>query len=250
MIPARYGSTRFPGKPLALICNKPMIQHVYERCLRAKLLDKVVVATDDDRIFNCVTGFGGQAVMTSSKHRSGSDRLAEVVMKKPFRNFGIIINIQGDEPLISSRAIDLLASAMLKNPNELMATVATKFKTHSEIENPNTAKLVIDKTSRAIYFSRCPIPFIRSQTKTSKTSYLKHVGIYAYHREFLLKFTKWPLGKLEDLEQLEQLRAIENGIPIKIITCDYNGPAVDVPKDLIKIRAFARNLGKSAKTRV
>jgi len=213
------------------------------------MLDEVVVATDDKRIYDCIKGLNGQAVMTSSKHKSGSDRLAEVAMKKPFKGFGIIINIQGDEPLISPRAIDLLASAMLKSPNEVMATLATKFKTPAEIKNSNTAKLVINRTGHAIYFSRYPIPFVCIRTKTIMNDYLKHVGIYAYRREFLLKFTKWPLGKLESLEQLEQLRAIENGIPVKIVTCDYNGPAVDVPEDLIKIRAFARDLRKMAKKR-
>jgi 3-deoxy-manno-octulosonate cytidylyltransferase (CMP-KDO synthetase) len=235
VIPARYGSTRFPGKPLALICGKPMIQHVYQRCLRAKRLDEVVVATDDVRIYDCVRGFNGQAVMTSKKHRSGSDRIAEVIRKPRYRGFNVILNIQGDEPLIDPGAINLLAKEMFVNPKEQMATLAANFKKVGDAANPNTAKVVTDARGRALYFSRCPIPFIRNGNAGKAGPFLKHIGLYAYRRNFLIKFTQWPVGRLERLEKLEQLRALENGAGIKVLRTNYSCLSVDSPEDVDQI---------------
>ncbi len=235
VIPARFGSTRFPGKPLALINGKPMVQHVYQRCLRAKLLDKVVVATDDKRICDCVLGFGGQAVMTSKKHRSGSDRIAELIRKPGYRGFSIILNIQGDEPLIDPGAIDLLAGEMAGNPKQMMATLATSFENAGDIEKSNTAKVVTDTQGRALYFSRLPIPFIREENAGRVGHYLKHIGMYAYRQNFLIKFTQWPEGRLERMEKLEQLRALENGAAIKVLRTNYRCLAVDSPGDINKI---------------
>jgi 3-deoxy-manno-octulosonate cytidylyltransferase (CMP-KDO synthetase) len=248
VIPARYGSTRFPGKPLAMICGKPMIQHVYQRCLRAKRLDEVVVATDDIRIYNCVRGFNGQVVVTSKKHRSGSDRIAEVIRKPRYRGFNIILNIQGDEPLIDPRAINLLAKIMFDNPKEQMATLATNFKNAREVANPTTAKVVTDIQGRALYFSRCPIPFIRDQNAGKAGPFLKHIGLYAYRRTFLIKFTQWPEGRLERLEKLEQLRALENGANIKVLRTSYSCLSVDSPGDVGQIeRHMKRPLSRSKK---
>ncbi|MDQ7798256.1 MAG: 3-deoxy-manno-octulosonate cytidylyltransferase [Candidatus Edwardsbacteria bacterium] len=248
VIPARYGSTRYPGKPLAMICGKPMIQHVYQRCLRAKMLDEVVVATDDIRIYNFVKGFNGQAVLTSRKHRSGSDRIAEVIRKPRYRGFNIILNIQGDEPLIDHRAINLLAKEMLDNPKEQMATLATNFKNAGDVVNSTTAKVVTDTQGRALYFSRCPIPFIRDENTGRAGPFLKHIGLYAYRRNFLLKFTQWPEGRLERLEKLEQLRALENGADIKVLRTNYSCLSVDSPGDVDQIeRQMKRPMSRSKK---
>lgn len=235
VIPARYGSTRFPGKPLALICGKPMIQHVYQRCLKAKMLDEVVVATDDIRIYDCVRGFNGQAVMTAKKHRSGSDRIAEVVGKPQYRGFSVILNIQGDEPLIDPRAINLLAKEMADNPKQPMATLATSFENAADIANPNTAKVVTDARGQALYFSRLPIPFIRDEKAGKAGYFLKHIGLYAYRRNLLIKLTQWPEGRLERLEKLEQLRALENGAGIKVLRTNYSCLSVDSPEDVDQI---------------
>jgi len=217
-----------------------MIQHVYQRCLRAKRLDEVVVATDDIRIYNCVRGFNGQVVVTSKKHRSGSDRIAEVIRKPRYRGFNIILNIQGDEPLIDPRAINLLAKIMFDNPKEQMATLATNFKNAREVANPTTAKVVTDIQGRALYFSRCPIPFIRDQNAGKAGPFLKHIGLYAYRRNFLLKFTSWSVGRLEKLEKLEQLRALENGTAVKVLRTNYRSLSVDSPGDVSKIEKNIR----------
>lgn len=234
VIPARYSSTRFPGKPLALIAGKPMIQHVYRRCLKAKRLDMIVVATDDPRIFKCVKDFGGYAEMTSSKHRSGSDRIAEVIIKPEYRKYDIIINIQGDEPLIDPKAIDLLAASMIGSRAQRMATLSTGFSSSREIESPNTVKIVVDRNGNALYFSRSSIPFLRDRKRPKGKVFMKHIGMYAYRRDFLLEFVKWPEGRLESLEKLEQLRALENGASIRVLCSKYPGLAVDVPADIAK----------------
>ena len=235
VIPARYGSTRFPGKPLALISGQPMIRLVYQRCRRARLLDRLVVATDDRRIFDCVLGFGGQAVMTSRRHRSGSDRVAEVVRRPEFRGFGIVLNIQGDEPLIIPSAIDRLARAMIADQSQPMATLGTRFSDLAEAHSPNTAKIVMDRKGQALYFSRHPIPYVRDGRADPGQHYIKHVGIYAYRRDFLLRFTQSPPGRLERLEKLEQLRVLEMGQPIRVVMTRYSRPAVDCPGDVARV---------------
>jgi len=250
VIPARYGSTRFPGKPLAMICGKPMILHVYQRCLKAKMLDEVVVATDDVRIYDCVRAFTGQTVMTSKKHLSGSDRIAEVIRKPQYRGFSIILNIQGDEPLVDPGAINLLAKDMADNPKQLMATLATRFENAGDIASPNTAKVVTDGQGRALYFSRRPIPFIRDENAGKAGNFLKHIGMYAYRRNFLIKFTQWPEGRLERLEKLEQLRALENGADIKVIRINYSCLSVDSPGDVDQIeRHMKRPMGRGSRTK-
>jgi len=241
IIPARYGSTRFPGKPLADIQGRPMIWHVYQRCHKAKSLDQLLVATDDRRIYDCVTAFGGQAVMTSNRHRSGTDRIAEALTKIETRSskFGTIINIQGDEPLIDPKAIDLLARAMAGSSKPEMATLVGSFNDKEDLLSPNTAKVVADGRGYALYFSRSVIPGCR-EGSLSLTNYLKHIGIYAYRREVLFKLISWPQSALEQAEKLEQLRALEHGVKIKLIKTGYRPQAVDSPDDLARINKTLR----------
>ncbi|MDI6740985.1 MAG: 3-deoxy-manno-octulosonate cytidylyltransferase [Candidatus Edwardsbacteria bacterium] len=254
VIPARYGSTRFPGKALAPIAGRPMIEHVYRRCLRSKLLSEVIVATDDERIRRCVQGFGGTAMMTSMRHQSGTDRIAEALRKYQIRPLDapstslragargknpkseIVVNIQGDEPLVSPRAIDQLAQAMIDDPELRMATLATGFKTREEVESPNTAKIVVDREGFALYFSRAAIPFARAPGDFNLRRHLKHIGMYAYRADFLLQFTAWKPGRLERIEKLEQLRALEHGVRIRVIPTRRHSPSVDTPDDLRRLR--------------
>jgi len=236
IIPARFGSTRFPGKPLADIRGRPMIWHVYQRCLKAKHLDQVLVATDDKRIYDCVVDFGGLAVMTSRKHRSGTDRIAEALTKIETQSskFGTIINIQGDEPLIDPKAIDLLAKAMAGSTQPEMATLVGSFKDKEDLSSPNTAKVVADERGNAMYFSRSVIPGSRGSA-FRLSNYLKHIGIYAYRRDILFKIITWPQTAMEKTEKLEQLRALEYGVKIKIIKTGYRPLAVDTPADLARV---------------
>ncbi|MEW6687144.1 MAG: 3-deoxy-manno-octulosonate cytidylyltransferase [Candidatus Edwardsbacteria bacterium] len=233
VIPARYNSTRFPGKPLAEILGKPMIQWVYERAKQSSFLERVIVATDDTRIYQIVREFKGEAAMTSPSHQSGTDRVAETV-----RNIDcqIVINIQGDEPLIEPAIINQLAQTMLNDDNLLMATLATRFSNRQELENPNTVKILIDKDNYALYFSRAIIPCFREKEEFNLGIFLKHIGIYAYRKDFLLNFTQWPPSLLEKVEKLEQLRAIENGVKIKVIRTDFDSLPIDLPEDLEKIK--------------
>jgi len=242
IIPARYGSTRFPGKPLAEIRGRPMIWHVYQRCLKAKLLDQLLVATDDKRICQCVSAFGGRAVMTSKKHRSGTDRIAEALTKieTGSSKFGTIINIQGDEPLIDPRAIDLLARAMAEDRSLEMATLVGSFMDEKDLFSPNTAKVAADEEDYALYFSRSVIPGRRGDS-FRLFDYLKHIGIYAYRRETLLRLIKCPPSALERIEKLEQLRALGQGIRIKLLKTGYRPLAVDTPEDLARINKMIRN---------
>jgi 3-deoxy-manno-octulosonate cytidylyltransferase (CMP-KDO synthetase) len=227
VIPARYGSTRFPGKALADINGKPMIQWCYESSLKSKLIDKLIVATDDKRIFEAVKKFGGEAVMTSNKHRSGTDRIAEAVKKY---NCDIVVNIQGDEPFIDYRTIDNAIDALKKDKNVQVSTVAKKIKDKKEINNPNNVKVVFDDKFNALYFSRSLIPYDRDEK--SKVIYYRHYGLYVYRRDYLLKITKLPEGKLEKTEKLEQLRVLENGGKIKIVLTNKDSVSIDTPEDL------------------
>ena len=213
-----------------------MIWHVYQRCLKAKHLDQILVATDDKRIHDCVLGFGGLAVMTLKKHRSGTDRIAEALTKSETRNskFGTIINIQGDEPLIDPKAIDLLAKAMSGDKNIEMATLAGSFNDQNDLLSANTAKVVADERGNAMYFSRSVIPGSRASA-FRLSIYLKHIGIYAYRRDILFKLISWPQSPLEKTEKLEQLRALEYGVKIKIIKTGYRPQAVDTPADLARV---------------
>ncbi len=231
IIPARYGSKRFPGKPLALICNKPMIQHVYERACRCKEVDDVYVATDDERVFSCVKEFGGKAVMTSKDHRSGTDRIYEAAKILDLEEDDIVVNVQGDQPTFEPSVIPSLIEP-LKNSDIPMSTLMYPIRNRRDIENPNCVKVVIDKDGFAIYFSRSPIPYSRDK---EYVSYYKHIGIYAYRMGFLEVFSHLPESRLERIERLEQLRAIENGYKIKIIESRFNSLEVDVPEDIERV---------------
>jgi 3-deoxy-manno-octulosonate cytidylyltransferase (CMP-KDO synthetase) len=234
IIPARYDSTRFPGKALADLVGKPMIQHVYERVLKARTLSFAAVATDDERIIAAVGGFGGRAIMTAATHRSGTDRIAEAVSRLGIEDSDIVVNIQGDQPLFEPSQIDEVAKPLLEDPAIAMSTLIYKIVREEEISHPNAVKVVFDRDHFAIYFSRATIPYVRD--KSREGSYYKHHGIYAYRREFLKKFTALPEGNLETLEALEQLRAIEHGYRIKVVETPYDSVEVDTPQELERVR--------------
>jgi len=235
IIPARFASTRFPGKPLVVIDGKSMVQRVYEQALKAKYLNKVVVATDDERIMEAVANFGGNCVFTKNTHESGTDRCAEVVECHP--DFDIAINIQGDEPFIDPDQIDLLAECFL-NSNTGLATLIKPIHTEVELFNPNSPKVVVNHIGEAIYFSRNAIPFIRSAPEKDwlKThQFYKHIGIYGYRANILKEITKLKPSMLEKAESLEQLRWLENGFKIQTQVTHIETLAIDTPEDLLKI---------------
>jgi 3-deoxy-manno-octulosonate cytidylyltransferase (CMP-KDO synthetase) len=237
IIPARYSSTRFPGKPLVDIAGKSMIQRVYEQSKKCALLTDVVVATDDDRIYEHVLGFGGKTVMTLATHQSGTDRCAEVAEKHP--DFPIIINIQGDEPYIDPEQISKLISCF-DAPDTQIATLVKKVQTNEELFNPNSPKVIINNNSEAIYFSRSPLPYIRGKEEAewlNDFTYYKHIGIYGYRADILAQITKLPVSALEKAESLEQLRWIENGYRIKVAETELETFAIDTPEDLDKLNS-------------
>lgn len=238
VIPARYASSRFPGKPLAILAGKPMICHVCEKAAASKA-DYVLVATDDERIANVVKEYGYQAVMTRGDHPSGTDRIAEAV-KKAAPDVDVIINVQGDEPLIPTSAIDELLELMMNNPAYEMATIGVPG--NRETMTENNVKVVFGNDGRALYFSRSMIPFARKGGVPDQV-YL-HWGIYAYRRETLEKFVSLPAGRLEKSEMLEQLRALENGIGIYVLTCNLESIGVDTPEDLAKAEQRIAELKK------
>lgn len=242
IIPARYASTRFPGKPLVDIAGKTMIQRVYEQASKASSLSKVVVATDDERIAEAVKAFGGEFVYTAAHHQSGTDRCAEVIEQLP--DFDIVVNIQGDEPFIEPAQIDLLASCFNEEKVEL-ATLIKGIQSQESIYNPNSPKVVIDVNGRAMYFSRSPIPFIRSGEPgvwAEKHQFYKHIGIYGYRVDSLKAITKLPPSSLEIAESLEQLRWIENGFYIQTKVTDLETVAIDTPEDLLKLNKLLEAL--------
>ncbi|MBN2401901.1 MAG: 3-deoxy-manno-octulosonate cytidylyltransferase [Spirochaetes bacterium] len=229
IIPARYGSSRFPGKPLVKIAGKTLIERVYRRSEQAGLA-KIIVATDDNRIEREVLSFGGNAAMTG-EHHSGTDRIAEAAENE---SCDAVINIQGDEPLIDPEIIGTVSSALEKNAWADMATAAAEIKEHDDIDNPNVVKVVFAADGRAFYFSRSGIPYIvRADGKTPQAKRYRHIGIYGYRKEFLKKFTVLKPSPLESAESLEQLRALENGFSIHVSVVDYKGAAVDTPEDVI-----------------
>lgn len=236
IIPARYGSTRFEGKPLADINGRTMIEWVYNQARKAKILELVVVATDDKRIYKVVKGFGGEVEMTSSSHESGTDRVAEVASLLPMDKDGIVVNIQGDAPFLRPATVDELVKHLLQDPTLPMSTASYPIKDAEDIDNPNVVKVVVDKSGLALYFSRSAIPYIRKGQEAAPPNLFKHLGIYAYRRKFLLDFTKLAQSPLELAEELEQLRALENGYRIKVIQSKYDSPEVNTPQDLEKIR--------------
>jgi 3-deoxy-manno-octulosonate cytidylyltransferase (CMP-KDO synthetase) len=234
IIPSRYESTRFPGKPLADLCGKPMIQHVYERVLRAKSVSSAAVATDDERIFTAVQAFGGRAVMTSPRHRSGTDRIAEAVETMGLGDDAIVVNIQGDQPLFEPVQVDEVVGPLLADASIPMSTLIYRIVRDEEITHPNAVKAVFTSDHFALYFSRATIPFVRDAGK--KTDYFKHHGIYAYRRDFLRTFTALPEGVLEGMEALEQLRALEQGYRIKVVITPHDSVEVDTPQELERVR--------------
>lgn len=235
VIPARYSSTRLPGKPLKDICGAPMICRVWERANRAKSVAKVIVATDDERILQAVEKNHGLAMMTRADHKTGTDRLAEVAEKFP--DAEIIVNVQGDEPLIEPDLIDELVFEFVKDKNLQMATVATELTDFEEMKNPNNVKVVLDKNNDALYFSRSLIPYPRN---ADKAKVFKHIGIYAYRRNFLLAYAKMEPTPLEQSESLEQLRAMENGYKIRVIKSSCRFVGVDTEEDLKLVNEIYR----------
>ena len=242
IIPARYASTRLPGKPLLDIAGKSMIQRVYEQAIQAKLLSKVIVATDDERIIQEVKSFGGLVQMTDQSHASGTDRCAEVA--KHFQDIGAIVNIQGDEPFIDPLQIDLLITR-LQDKEVQIATLVRKFQTTAALLNPNTAKVVLNERQEAMYFSRSPIPYLRGVSPSlwlERATYYQHIGIYGYKRATLLEITQLPQGQLERIESLEQLRWLENNYPISVALTEKTSFGVDTIENLEEARLMAKEI--------
>ncbi len=237
IIPARFGSTRFPGKPLALILGKPLIQWTYEQTLQVKDLDGVWVATDNERIKECVESFGGRALMTREDHPSGSDRLAEAAGLLNLAPEDIVINIQGDQPVFPPGLISALATRLSQDPEVVMVTPVKRLSDPLVAANPNTVKVVFDRAGRALYFSRSPLPFWRDG---GQTYCYRHIGIYAYRVQFLKEFVHLPPGRWEAAEKLEQLRALEHGFAIHIVETAGDTREVDSPEDLRRVEDFFR----------
>jgi 3-deoxy-manno-octulosonate cytidylyltransferase (CMP-KDO synthetase) len=239
IIPARYGSTRFPGKPLARIAGKTLIQHVVERCQQAHALSEVIVATDDTRIWEVAQNFC-RVEMTSPNHPSGSDRIAEVASRCPC---DAVVNIQGDEPLIDPKVVDAVARELERSE---MSTAATPITHAAEYDNPNVVKVVVNQAGHALYFSRRVIPYVRDAASRSVDEqlaafpFLKHLGLYGYRRETLLRLVRWPVSPLEAAENLEQLRALDHGISIAVIQVAYDSVGVDVPADVGRVEKLMR----------
>jgi 3-deoxy-manno-octulosonate cytidylyltransferase (CMP-KDO synthetase) len=239
IIPARFASTRFPGKPLAVIAGKTLIQRVVEQCKKAGSLSEIIVATDDQRIARSVEQFC-RVEMTRPDHPSGSDRIAEVASRI---SCDAVVNIQGDEPLIEPKVIDAVVGALA---HEAMSTAATPIKHAAEYDNPNVVKVVVNAAGRALYFSRRTIPYLREAASRSANEqlaafpFLKHLGIYGYRRETLLQLVQFPVSPLESAEKLEQLRALENGIQIAAVKVDYDSVGVDTPEDVAKVEKFLK----------
>src|SRR5947207_1944666 len=229
IIPARWGSTRFPGKALHEIAGKPLLQHVWERCRRAKKLDRLIIATDDFRIAEAAFDWGAEVAMTSANHASGTDRIAEIAAR--MKAFAHIINIQGDEPLIDPKLIDRLVRELQRDKKLEMITAAHPFRDPGEAESPNQVKVVLNQKGEALYFSRAPIP-------ASSSLYLRHQGIYGYTRKLLLRFVRWKTSPLERAESLEQLRALENGVRIRVVITGSGSPGVDTPEDAEAVAAL------------
>lgn len=229
IIPARWGSTRFPGKPLHLIAGKALLQHVWEKCRHSKKLDSLVIATDDMRIADAAFNWGAEVALTSAHHQSGTDRVAEVARKA--KQFSYIINIQGDEPLIDPRLIDRLVDSLRTDRTIGIVTAAHPFTDPAEVSSPDQVKVVLDAQGRALYFSRARIPFIRSGGVNRHFRFLRHQGIYGFRRQALLEFVRWKPSALERAESLEQLRALENGVTVHVLVTKHGSPGVDTPRD-------------------
>jgi 3-deoxy-manno-octulosonate cytidylyltransferase (CMP-KDO synthetase) len=229
VIPARFGSTRFPGKVLALLSSKTVLQHVYERACQSRYLSNTLIATDDERVYRAARSFGAPVRMTRADHASGTDRVAEVASAE---EAAVVVNIQGDEPLIDPEAIDAAILPVVHDTDVVMATLKKKIEDPREIDDPNVVKVVTNHAGDAIYFSRCAIPYAREQ---GGGAWFKHIGLYVYRRDFLLGLSSLPVGPLERAERLEQLRALENGYLIRVIETSYESLGVDTPEDLERV---------------
>ena len=243
IIPARWRSTRFPGKPLHLIANKPLLRHVWEQCRRSRKLDAVIIATDDMRIAIAAFDWGAEVAMTSPKHQSGTDRIAEVVRRA--RQFEYIINIQGDEPLTEPALLNRFVERLRSNPKIEMVTAAHPFESAAQALSPHQVKVIVDVDGNALYFSRYAIPFPRNRSVPIK--YLRHQGIYGFRRKALLDFVKWKPTPLERAESLEQLRALEIGVKVHVLLTRHGSPGVDTPADA---RALERKLARAKRRRI
>jgi len=237
VVPARYASTRFPGKIIADLAGKPLVLHAYERACQATLVDEVVIATDAPEVAEAVAPFGAQCTMTRADHPTGTDRIAEIAAK---HRAEIIVNVQGDEALLDPKAIDQTIQALLDDPGAVMATARHPIHTQEQIQDPNVVKCVTAQGGRALYFSRAPIPHIRDQADRDAAPqvYWQHIGLYVYRKDFLLRYAALPQTPLEQLEKLEQLRVLEHGYSIAVIDTNYEGIGVDVPEDLERVKAL------------
>lgn len=239
IIPARYASTRFPGKPLALLGGKPVIQHVYEKV--AAVLEAAYVATDDERIYDAVKSFGGQVVMTRTDHKSGTDRIEEAI-EKIGGEWDVVVNVQGDEPFVAKSQLDTICHCF-DDPTTQIATLGKPFESMEAVQNPNSPKIVVDNMGFAMYFSRCVIPYVRGKEESSWLThypFLKHLGIYAYRKDVLRQVTQLPQSSLEIAESLEQLRWLQNGFKIKVGTTDVETVGIDTPQDLERAEEFLK----------
>jgi 3-deoxy-manno-octulosonate cytidylyltransferase (CMP-KDO synthetase) len=235
VIPARFISKRFEGKVLADILGKPMLQHVYERARQALILDELIIACDDERIVDTAKGFGAKAVLTSKAHTCGTDRISEIIDPLDVK---VVVNIQGDEPLIHPTMIDSVASALLSYESISIATIMRRITDQAEVDDPNVVKVVTDKNSFALYFSRAAIPHRAEGSPVQLPLYYKHIGLYAYTKNFLFAYKNLPASRLENTEWLEQLRALEEGFRIKVIETSYDTIAVDTPQDLERVKEY------------
>jgi 3-deoxy-manno-octulosonate cytidylyltransferase (CMP-KDO synthetase) len=232
VIPARYGSTRLPGKPLVPIAGKPMIQRVYERAKLSQAANRVIVATDDELIVKAVHAFGGEARMTRADHRTGTERVAEVAAREAG---DVFVNVQGDEPLLDPAAVDIAIKALTEDAQVSISTVATPIKMPGDIMDPNVCKVVLDFDENALYFSRAPVPWVRDTASKIQVRHLKHLGLYVFRRDALLEYPTLPQGELERIEQLEQLRWLENGWKIRVAEVEHDAVSVDVPEDVSRV---------------
>jgi 3-deoxy-manno-octulosonate cytidylyltransferase (CMP-KDO synthetase) len=245
IIPARWGSTRFPGKALHEIAGKPLLRHVWDRCRRAKKLDHVIIATDDFRIAEAAFDWGAEVAMTSANHASGTDRIAEVAGK--MKQFAHVINIQGDEPLIDPKLIDRLVRELQRDRKLEMITAAHPFADPRDAESRHQVKVVVSQKGEALYFSRATIPFVRDAS--TRAQYFRHQGIYGYRRDFLLRFVRWKTSPLERAESLEQLRALENGVKIQVVMTGSGSPGVDTPEDARMMERLMTSAGQRVRAR-
>lgn len=233
LIPARFGATRFPGKPLHLLAGKPLLQHVWEQSRRARRLDSVIIATDDMRIAEAAFAWGAEVSLTKTSHGSGTDRIAEVAKRLPDATH--LVNIQGDEPLLDPKLIDRLVRRMEQRPEIAMITAVHSFENPADAQSPHQVKAVLNREKCALYFSRSPIPFARGPA-----AYFRHQGIYGYRRDLLLRLVRWRPGPLETAESLEQLRALENGVKIHVVVTKSGSPGVDTPADARAVERLLR----------